>query len=387
MSFSKRDELKEGFVCQICGDNSSDLVICGMSCNHGFCHNCYQMHMEIHIREGQSSLTMCCPMHNCKTRISTQMIESYCSSQMYLKYREWMLQHFIFSKKNIRYCRNEHCSSLLLRHLSPTEMISFQCTRDMKCLNILNDIGVECRSCSLRMCFECGDEDHYPISCHLLKQWKEMDRQEGQSMNWILVHTKKCPKCKFPIEKNQGCRHMHCRQCSYHFCWDCMHQWDTICGYEKKCPGILLEGYGQESDSKIRKAEKDIQYYMHYFKGYMSQKDSVKHLEKLMKKIQVQQDQYSERTHLVHDTVEYLIPIISMIIQSRNIIKFCYVMNYFMEERKEFLEFIQQELIIKTEYLTHLVEKDFDTLEKIEIINLSRILKSTLSGIHEQFTF
>jgi hypothetical protein len=165
-----------------------------------------------------------------------------------------------------------------------------------------------------------------------------------------------------------------------------MHEWETVCGYSKACSGILLEGYDRESDAKIKKAERDIQYYMRYFKGYISQKDSVKHLEKLILKVRNQQDEYAKQTELMHPTVEYLIPIISMIIQSRNIIKYCYVMNYFIEERKDFLEFIQQELILRTEYLTHLVEKDIESLEKLEIVNLSQILKSTLSGIHEQFT-
>ncbi len=385
MSISQRDLLKRDFVCGICGDDSPDSILCGMNCNHAFCRDCYRMHMDVKIQDGNESLFMCCPMRHCKTRISPQMVEGYCTSQMWNQYRNIMLRHFISSKKNFKYCRNEKCNSLILRDLH--EITSFERKKEDQCLHIMNEIGIECRSCCMRMCFSCGDEDHYPIPCDLLQRWKELDRQEGQSMNWILTNTKKCPKCSFPIEKNQGCRHMHCRQCAHHFCWDCMHQWDTVCGYDKACKGNLMEGYEREGEMKVRKAKDDLQYYMRYFKGYMSQKDSVKHLEKLISKIMEKQTQFSKKNGLMHETVDYLVPTVSMIIQSRNIIKYCYVMNYFMEDRKEFLEFIQQELILRTEYLTHLVESDFETLPRVEIVNLSRILQSTLSGLHEQFAF
>jgi len=49
-------------------------------------------------------------------------------------------------------------------------------------------------------------------------------------MIWIYNNTKNCPKCKNPIEKNQGCNHMTCRPpggCKFEFCWVCLGDWKT----------------------------------------------------------------------------------------------------------------------------------------------------------------
>lgn len=42
--------------------------------------------------------------------------------------------------------------------------------------------------------------------------WIRKNSAESENLNWILANTKPCPKCKRPIEKNQGCMHMSCSQ-------------------------------------------------------------------------------------------------------------------------------------------------------------------------------
>eukprot|EP00494_Astrolonche_serrata_P000521 UN00525 len=41
-----------------------------------------------------------------------------------------------------------------------------------------------------------------------------------QPDNAIRVESKPCPRCKTQWNKNGGCKHMHCRICCFHWCWD-----------------------------------------------------------------------------------------------------------------------------------------------------------------------
>jgi len=53
------------------------------------------------------------------------------------------------------------------------------------------------------------------VDCDTVHTWILKNSAESENLNWILAHTKQCPKCKRPIEKNQGCMHMTCSQCRY----------------------------------------------------------------------------------------------------------------------------------------------------------------------------
>ena len=41
----------------------------------------------------------------------------------------------------------------------------------------------------------------------------------------VFVQVKRCPACRYPIEKNGGCPHMTCSRCRAEFCWLCRADW------------------------------------------------------------------------------------------------------------------------------------------------------------------
>ena len=44
--------------------------------------------------------------------------------------------------------------------------------------------------------------------------WREKCQDDSETRNWLTAHTKPCPKCGKPVEKNGGCNLVmcHCRQ-------------------------------------------------------------------------------------------------------------------------------------------------------------------------------
>ena len=87
-------------------------------------------------------------------------------------------------------------------------------------------------SCNTQWCFDCGKEPHWPATCEQTADYIEEAVKRGnintKSGATNLAHfpswrnTKKCPKCRNAIEKNEGCIHMTCPICRYEFCWGCL---------------------------------------------------------------------------------------------------------------------------------------------------------------------
>mmetsp|Transcript_12605 Transcript_12605/g.29433 ORF Transcript_12605/g.29433 Transcript_12605/m.29433 type:complete len:158 (-) Transcript_12605:428-901(-) len=71
--------------------------------------------------------------------------------------------------------------------------------------------------CKRQFCFVHNDA-HPDRTC---KDYTRILRtQEKPSEHWKQRNAKKCPGCKTPIEKNEGCNHMSCT-CGTDFCWLC----------------------------------------------------------------------------------------------------------------------------------------------------------------------
>lgn len=54
--------------------------------------------------------------------------------------------------------------------------------------------------------------------------------------DYIKKITKKCPKCKTPIQRNEGCNYMQCHRCNFEFCWACEGPWNPTHSNHWQCP-------------------------------------------------------------------------------------------------------------------------------------------------------
>ncbi|AKS26311.1 putative nucleoside triphosphatase/helicase 1 [Diachasmimorpha longicaudata entomopoxvirus] len=72
-----------------------------------------------------------------------------------------------------------------------------------------------CDTCHTKVCYTCwaqvSDADETEHVC---------DKERLADVTYIKTHAKRCPGCGVPIEKTEGCPHMHCTSCNIDFSWN-----------------------------------------------------------------------------------------------------------------------------------------------------------------------
>jgi IBR domain, a half RING-finger domain len=106
----------------------------------------------------------------------------------------------------------------------------FKCCSTADCPQIfrLSEETTEfaCPTCHQSSCTRCGGQSHEGLTCSENEEWSAEGVVNFQA--WMEDNTyKPCPRCKIPIEKNDGCNHMVCLACSTTFCWMCLGIFDA----------------------------------------------------------------------------------------------------------------------------------------------------------------
>ena len=91
---------------------------------------------------------------------------------------------------------------------------------------------VKCIQNKHEFCFICLKDWHDNTPCK--------DSSLSNSLNVLENENKvkRCPKCKFFIEKGEGCNHMTCFNCRYQFCWLCMGEYTSNHFSRGMCRGL-----------------------------------------------------------------------------------------------------------------------------------------------------
>jgi ariadne-1 len=100
------------------------------------------------------------------------------------KYMLWHSKNFTDNSKTIKMCPQKGCEYIIEKP------------------NFCNQNIIKCK-CDKEFCFKCYyPEDHLPTICEQVQNWLEKETANSGNIDWIKSHTKPCPKCKIPIEKN-----------------------------------------------------------------------------------------------------------------------------------------------------------------------------------------
>lgn len=149
-----------------------------------------------------------CPGYKCETILSDDEIMKSLTYSQRGKYFQVITNEFVLSNRMLRWCPGKDCVNAI-------EMIDLVKQPAVRCL------------CGHHFCFSCSHFVHDLISCEVMKKFELLKSKDFASANWIASNCKQCPKCKSEINKNGGCNHMTCRQCSHEFCWICNSDWRT----------------------------------------------------------------------------------------------------------------------------------------------------------------
>ena len=201
-------------ICSICRqklteEEKRDNLI---KCYHLFCNDCYYEFLKEKINSNFVE-GIKCMQKDCDSKLYDNFIQKKLLRDIPLldKYKRLDTKRQLMLNPNIQLCPYTDCDSYALK--------------------IGNNKYVSCKKNNHKFCFNC------------LKEWhgdKECDNSVDKSFqNWRDFNkVKRCPKCKYFIEKDEGCNHITCYNCRYQFCWLCMGEYTSGHYDLGRCTGL-----------------------------------------------------------------------------------------------------------------------------------------------------
>ncbi|XP_027094172.1 probable E3 ubiquitin-protein ligase ARI1 isoform X2 [Coffea eugenioides] len=351
-------------TCQICFEDVHANESTIMDCGHCFCNNCWTEHFIVKINEGQSR-RITCMAHECYAICDEENVRNLVSGRdphVAEKFDRFLLESYIEDNKKVKWCPSvPHCGNAI--RVECDEYCEVQC------------------ACGVQFCFSCSSEAHSPCSCLMWKLWTKKCQDESETVNWIKVNTKYCPKCYKPVEKNGGCNLVRC-VCGQPFCWLCggatgvSHTWNSIEGH-------TCGRYKEDELENAERAKKQLWRYSHYYNQFKAHTDSLKLEATLQDRLQ-QKIVILEAKNLESRDFSWVTDGFNRLFRSRRILSYSYPFAYYMfgddlfknamtqkerEIKQNLFEDQQQQLQANIEKLSMVLEQPFADWEERDVLN------------------
>ncbi|XP_057861855.1 probable E3 ubiquitin-protein ligase ARI8 isoform X2 [Cryptomeria japonica] len=377
-------DVKE-LTCGICFDTYARQRMKAIACGHQFCDTCWAGYIHTSIGDGPGCLTLRCPDPSCVAAVGEDMVLSLVSDEDRIKYMRYLLRSYVEDNRKTKWCPAPGCEYAV-------EFVLGSGSYDITC------------KCSYIFCWNCLEEAHRPVDCETVAKWILKNSAESENMNWILANSKPCPKCKRPIEKNQGCMHITCTPpCKFEFCWLCLGAWSE---HGERTGGFYAcnryetakqEGVYDEAERRREMAKNSLEKYTHYYERWATNESSrAKALADLqqMQSVQIAQPIQYEVGQSIHTkvsineeirkhkidqlgtTIETLSdkqcqPVSQLkfvteawlqIVECRRVLKWTYAYGYYLPEheqaKRQFFEYLQGDAESGLERLHQCAEKE-----------------------------
>ncbi|XP_021895547.1 probable E3 ubiquitin-protein ligase ARI7 [Carica papaya] len=338
-------------TCGICFESYTRDKITSAACGHPFCGSCWRGYISATINDGPGCLSLRCPDPSCCAAVGQDMINRMASDEDKEKYSRYFLRSYVEDNRKTKWCPAPGCEFAI-------DFAAGSGNFDVSCL------------CSYSFCWNCTEEAHRPVDCSTVAKWILKNSAESENMNWILANSKPCPKCKRPIEKNQGCMHMTCTPpCKFEFCWLCLGAWsdhgERTGGFYacNRYEAAKQEGAYDEAERRREMAKNSLERYTHYYERWASNQSS---RQKALADLHQMQTIHLEKLSDVQCTPESQLKFITdawlQIVECRRVLKWTYAYGYYLPEhehaKRQFFEYLQGEAESGLERLHQCAEKE-----------------------------
>nr|GEZ17188.1 probable E3 ubiquitin-protein ligase ARI8 [Tanacetum cinerariifolium] len=337
--------------CGICFEVYFANNMSSAACGHPFCVTCWKGYISTAINDGPGCLTLRCPDPSCGAAVGQDMIVSLVSHDDREKYHRYFLRSFVEDNRKTKWCPAPGCDYAV-------DFIVGGGSFDVTC------------RCAYSFCYNCTEEAHRPVDCDTVSKWIMKNSAESENMNWILANSKPCPKCKRPIEKNQGCMHITCTPpCKFEFCWLCLGAWsdhgERTGGFYacNRYEAAKQEGAYDDTEKRREMAKNSLERYTHYYERWATNQSS---RQKALADLQQMQNVHLEKLSDIQCQPESQLKFITeawlQIVECRRVLKWTYAYGYYLPEqehaKRQFFEYLQGEAESGLERLHQCAEKE-----------------------------
>ncbi|XP_042436571.1 probable E3 ubiquitin-protein ligase ARI8 [Zingiber officinale] len=338
-------------TCGICFENYTQDMMTSAACGHPFCGTCWRGYIGTSISDGPGCLMLRCPDPLCSAAVGQDMMYLLASHEDKEKYSRYLLRSYIEDNRKTKWCPAPGCEFAV-------EYVIGCGTYDVCC------------NCSYGFCWNCTEEAHRPVDCDTVAKWILKNSAESENMNWILANSKPCPKCKRPIEKNQGCMHITCTPpCKFEFCWLCLGAWsehgERTGGFYacNRYEAAKQEGAYDESERRREMAKNSLERYTHYYERWATNQSSrQKALSDLHSMQNDKLEKLSDRQSQPESQLKFIIEAWLQIVECRRVLKWTYAYGFYLPEhehaKRQFFEYLQGEAESGLERLHQCAEKE-----------------------------
>ncbi|TVU23614.1 hypothetical protein EJB05_25989, partial [Eragrostis curvula] len=254
-------------VCAICFERHAAARMRSAGCAHFYCRACWRGYLRAAVEDGGGArcLSLRCPEPSCRAPVARELVDAAAGADDRARYAAFAARSYVEeSGGRIKWCPAPGCTHAV--ELDGGAALAGNAAADVFC------------DCRHAFCFRCGEEAHRPVTCETVRRWLAKNASDSETANWVLANTKHCPRCRKPIEKNQGCNHMRCR-CGHHFCWLCLGPAGGTDHYS--CEGQprqhVKNNAGETSDErKRRQAKASLDRYLHHYERWAANEKSLR---------------------------------------------------------------------------------------------------------------